>query len=109
MVSTKASNKILDPKAEAMRLEEKARQAETFKGCKLKMRPGINPKYHYLNKKRPSQEDKLVGTVPERRGPAAIKPVSKKMLDAKVEAMRLEEKTRQTETVDKFLISYFAI
>ncbi|KAL1115851.1 hypothetical protein AAG570_006140 [Ranatra chinensis] len=38
-VSTKASNKMLDPKAEAMRLEEKARQAETVEGSKLKMRP----------------------------------------------------------------------
>ncbi|KAL1115822.1 hypothetical protein AAG570_006112 [Ranatra chinensis] len=99
-----AARKKRDPKLEALRLMMEERQKEAFEKTKERTRPGINPKYHYLNQKKPAQ-NVIEGAVPAPLRPAAkrrlAKPVSKKKRDPKVEAMRLAEKERQEEAFEE--------
>ncbi|KAL1123937.1 hypothetical protein AAG570_001707 [Ranatra chinensis] len=99
-----AARKKRNPKLEAYRLMLEEKQKEAFEKTKERTRPGINPKYHYLNQKKPAQNI-IERAIPGPPRPATksklIKPVANKRCNLKVEAMRLEEKRRQKEAFEE--------
>ncbi|KAL1123936.1 hypothetical protein AAG570_001706 [Ranatra chinensis] len=99
-----AARKKRNPKLEAYRLMLEEKQKEAFEKTKERTRPGINPKYHYLNQKKPAQ-NVIERAIPGPPRPATksklIKPVANKRCNLKVEAMRLEEKRRQKEAFEE--------